>query len=132
MEAAHVSFFSTMRLRCAVVLTAICSVSAGGCRAIEQRIVFAPYVYPDQWSEPTTAELTGLCLEDVCFDSLDGTRLHGWYVRPQGAVASSPILFAHGRTGHIGSHKDRLFAFVRRTQANVFMMDYRGYGKSDG
>ena len=132
MEAERVTNFSAIPMRYALFLMALGSLSATGCRAIEQRIVFSPYAYPEKWCEATAEELSGLCLEDVWFESLDGTRLHGWFVRPQGNVSRNPVLFAHGRAGNVSSYKDKLFTFVRQTQANVFLFDYRGYGKSDG
>lgn len=134
MEATLQDCFSAHRGRYAFLLSLVLlgTLSATGCRAIEQRIVFNPYVYPEKWSDPDADELAGLCFEDVCFESLDGTRLHGWFVRPEGNVSGNPVLFAHGRAGHVSSHKDKLLTFVRRTQTNVFLFDYRGFGKSGG
>jgi pimeloyl-ACP methyl ester carboxylesterase len=105
---------------------------ASGCRALEHRILYAPAAAAKRWVQPQSAELTDLCFEDVYFSSLDGTKLHGWYVKPVGMEPANVILFAHGRTGNISGQKDRLFEFVRRHGVAVMVFDYRGYGKSEG
>lgn len=132
MDAASPNKLSFWRQRCAIVLLLGCTLTASGCRAIEHRIVFNPYVYPESWCEPTPEELCGLDFEDVHFESLDGTQLHGWLIWPKGQFSRNPIMFAHGRTGHVSSHKQRLIEFVHTTQSTVFLFDYRGFGKSEG
>lgn len=67
--------------------------------------------------------------EDVFFHSRDGVKLHGWFFK--NPHARSTLLFAHGNAGNIS---DRLFKvkFFYDLGLNVFIFDYRGYGKSDG
>lgn len=67
--------------------------------------------------------------EDVYFKTNDGVMLNGWYFKnPQ---AQSTILFAHGNAGNMS---DRLvkIKFFYDLGLNVFIFDYRGYGKSEG
>lgn len=67
--------------------------------------------------------------EDVYFKTNDGVMLNGWFFKnPQ---ARSTVLFAHGNAGNIG---DRLvkIKFFYDLGLNVFIFDYRGYGKSEG
>jgi len=71
----------------------------------------------------------GLPWEDVYFTTKDNITLNGWYFKkPQ---ASSTVIFAHGNAGNIS---DRLFKikFFYDLGLNVFIFDYRGYGKSKG
>jgi len=75
----------------------------------------------------------GRPLEDVWFTTSDQVRLHGWYFP---AAADAPHrhrvwLLLHGNAGNIShrlSHADLLL----RTGAGVFLVDYRGYGRSQG
>jgi len=67
--------------------------------------------------------------EDIYFKTKDGITLNGWYfIRPG---AKSTLVFAHGNAGNMS---DRLFKikFFYNLGLNVFIFDYRGYGKSEG
>jgi len=69
--------------------------------------------------------------EDVYFKSADGTKLHGWMLP---AVDSERyVLFCHGNGENVamaGGYVARLMGHT--LNANVFVFDYRGYGKSEG
>jgi fermentation-respiration switch protein FrsA (DUF1100 family) len=71
----------------------------------------------------------GLPYEDVSFETRDGLRLHGWYIPAQGA--SYTVLFFHGNAGNI-SHRLESLAIFHRLGLNTFIIDYRGYGNSQG
>ena len=105
---------------------------ASGCRAVEHKILYAPDTYPQRWWQPVEGEMIGLSFEDVNFQSVDGTALNGWYVRPESQTPSQVVVYAHGRNANISITKRFLFEFVRRHQVAVFAFDYRGYGKSAG
>jgi len=78
-----------------------------------------------------TPEVVGLTHEDVDFRAEDGTRLHGWWIRSPRRPAIAHILLAHGNAGNIG---DRVLHARLLTDAglDVFLFDYRGYGRSEG
>jgi len=67
--------------------------------------------------------------EDVYFHARDGVKLNGWFLK--NPEARSTLLFAHGNAGNIS---DRILKvrFFYELGLNVFIFDYRGYGKSDG
>lgn len=71
----------------------------------------------------------GLEYEDVNFRAADGVMLHGWYIPRRGA--SRTVLFFHGNAGNI-SHRGDSIAIFHRLGLNVFIFDYRGYGRSEG
>lgn len=71
----------------------------------------------------------GLEYEDVYLKTSDGKRLNGWFVKRSGA--KSTLLFFHGNAGNISHRMDRL-ALFRDMGLNVFIIDYRGYGRSTG
>ena len=71
----------------------------------------------------------GLAYEDVEFNANDGVRLHGWYVpgtRPE------TLLWFHGNAGNISHRLDNLRLIHDHLGTNVFLFDYRQYGRSDG
>lgn len=78
------------------------------------------YQTPDDW---------GLVYEDVFLTTPDGTRLHGWYLPREGS--QRVLLFMHGNGGNI-SHRGDSLAIFHRLGFNVFIFDYRGYGRSAG
>lgn len=88
------------------------------------------FVYhPHPWIERDWARTSGLPLEDVWFQSQDGTKLFGWYVE---AGPSAPVLlWCHGNAGNIIHRLDNL-AELYRLGLSVFIFDYRGYGRSAG
>jgi len=89
----------------------------------------AQFYYPDS-VEYQTPEKHGLKYESVTFKSKDGTKLHGWFVPAVGKAIATVIHF-HGNAQNLSSH----FSFVRwlpEKGFNLFVFDYRGYGKSEG
>ena len=88
------------------------------------------FVYhPHPWIERDWARTSGLPLEDVWFQSRDGTKLFGWYVE---AGPSAPVLlWCHGNAGNVIHRLDNL-AELYRLGLSVFIFDYRGYGRSTG
>lgn len=70
---------------------------------------------------------------DVWLTAADGVRLHGWFLPAPAAAGAAPatILFFHGNAGNISHRFDKL-AILRELGVNVLIIDYRGYGRSDG
>ena len=73
----------------------------------------------------------GLDHEDVDFQAEDGVRLHGWWIRSNHGPGAAHVLLAHGNAGNIG---DRVLHAKLLADAglDVFLFDYRGYGRSEG
>jgi fermentation-respiration switch protein FrsA (DUF1100 family) len=73
----------------------------------------------------------GLEHEEVDFQAEDGVRLHGWWIRSRHRPGTAHILLAHGNAGNIG---DRVLHAKLLADAglDVFLFDYRGYGRSEG
>lgn len=81
--------------------------------------------------QPFTPAKYGFRFEDLVFTSADGTRLHGWFVPATKGKAKGTVVFSHGNAGSVAHH----FGFVSWLPAagyQVFLYDYRGYGKSEG
>ncbi|WP_456377241.1 alpha/beta hydrolase [Thiolapillus sp.] len=87
-------------------------------------MVFFPYTTLDQ-----TPVQWGLEYEDVYLETRDGVRLHGWYIPYPGAKQT--LLFFHGNAGNI-SHRGASVEVFHQLGLNVFIFDYRGYGRSQG
>ena len=90
------------------------------------------FYYPTH-DQPATPATWGNRYEDVHFTSADGTKLHGWFIPGHNASQTNPatIVFSHGNAGSIGHHLGFIMWLVQAGH-NVFMYDYRGFGKSAG
>lgn len=67
--------------------------------------------------------------QDVYFKSSDGLTLHGWYFRAR--EEKGTILVCHGNVENISTHV-KLDLWLIDAGYNLFIFDYRGYGKSEG
>ena len=96
-----------------------------GLRWVESAITFHPdAIGPERALPPPRGA------EDVWFAAPDGTRLHGWYFRSETPEVAS-IVYFHGNGGNITNVDWIGEAFAKRG-FNVFLFDYRGYGRSAG
>jgi len=74
-------------------------------------------------------ESFGLAYRDAAFTTEDGKTLHGWFF--PGEREDPVILHFHGNAGNI-SHRLDLIKNFRQKRLQVFIFDYRGFGKSQG
>jgi uncharacterized protein len=96
----------------------------GRCR-IEDRVIFQP---------------TSIALKNRSLNSRpesrgvpatpDGVRLHGWYI-PR-SEARSTLVWFHGNAGSISHRRDNIKLLHDKVAVNIFIFDYRGYGRSEG
>lgn len=105
-------------------LAVIIAFVTGGLYLAQPEMVFQPgrviAATPDQW---------GLEYEDVWLRAEDGVRLHGWYLPRPGS--DRVLLFFHGNGGNI-SHRQASLEIFHRLGLNQLIIDYRGYGVSEG
>jgi len=71
----------------------------------------------------------GLDYQDIYLVTDDHVRLHGWFI-PYEAAGCTLLVF-HGNGGNIGDRVEWI-EMLHRLGVNVFIIDYRGYGKSEG
>lgn len=81
--------------------------------------------------QPATPANWGFKFEDIDFNSSDGTKLHGWFMPARGGQPKGTVVFSHGNAGSIGHHLGFVLWLVE-ARYQVFMYDYRGFGKSGG
>jgi fermentation-respiration switch protein FrsA (DUF1100 family) len=87
------------------------------------------FFYPDTTRYASPGQF-GLSAEDIRIRSEDGTRLHGWFL-PASGTAKGTVLHLHGNAGNISNHLP-LVAWLPARGYNVLMLDYRGFGRSEG
>ena len=112
--------------------------------AFEDKFIYFPSQYPDGfWEIDNPLIREGEIfpkIEDCYFGTSDGIRLHGWYCTPHRKAngSSNPIaaemvlLWFHGNAGNISYRYDMIRAMMIGIPVQVFIIDYRGYGRSEG
>ena len=111
--------------------------------AFEDKLIYFPTRYPDgYWTVQETCRHDGdilVAVEDCLFSTSDGVALHGWYCSPLRCQEGKGIpidtrmvlLWFHGNAANLSYRYDMIRAMVE-IPVQVFIIDYRGYGKSEG
>ena len=87
------------------------------------------FFYPDSAHYTTPAQF-GLPAEDVWLQAPDGSKLHAWFLPARGAPKAT-VLHLHGNAANIGNHLP-LVAWLPAAGYQVLLLDYRGFGRSQG
>ncbi|MGH7545150.1 MAG: alpha/beta hydrolase, partial [Gemmatimonadota bacterium] len=102
-------------------------------RVLERQLIYFPSPLPREMPPP---DLAHGAAEDAYLTTEDGVTVHGWYVTARGAPergegARPVVLHFHGNAGNILDRADHVDALAARG-LDVFILSYRGYGKSEG
>lgn len=93
-------------------------------RYLEMTSIF----YPSRNIEITPQRMN-LPYEDATVTTEDGIKINGWLLLH--SKAKCTVLFFHGNAGNISDRLVKL-KFFHGLGVNVFIIDYRGYGRSQG
>jgi len=105
-------------------LVFVCAMFLSGC-LVEEKFIFFPVAEIER-----TPKSVGLVFDDVFFTTADGVRLNGWFAPYAGARTT--LLWFHGNAGNISHRVDGMKLLHDKVKADVFIVDYRGYGRSEG
>jgi uncharacterized protein len=117
-----------MKGRIALITAAVLVALVAGALALlagnERRFIYFPTrrydALPRQY---------GLETDPLELSTADGVRLRGWWVRGRGRTA---LVYFHGNAGNISNRLDRTRALVDSLGVDLVLVDYRGYGASEG
>ncbi len=119
-EPAQTINMSTNRFIRIVVINTLATL-LGGCAQL--------FFYPDHDERKTPADF-GFGYRDIAFQSADGTALHGWLI-PATDQPEGTVVVLHGNAQNLTTHF-MMVAWLAKQHFNVFIADYRGYGRSAG
>jgi len=100
------------------------------------------FFYPQTQYLRTPADIN-LAYEEVSLNAHDGTYLASWFlpavkktdtkssIQPNKDDESPIVLFLHGNAENISTHIGSVY-WLPEEGVNVFLLDYRGYGNSQG
>ncbi|MCC7147042.1 MAG: alpha/beta hydrolase [Phycisphaeraceae bacterium] len=103
---------------------------------IEDKMIFFPAPYPQgEWQLAQGDKHGPPYIFNVTLTAADGVELHGWYCFARSTwenMQDRPVfLLLHGNAGNV-THRSDWITVLLRSGADVFILDYRGYGKSKG
>ncbi len=113
-----------LRLVLIVVAGAVVGVLARQMSILDRLMVY----FPERSITATPAEV-GLEFSDVYLTTSDGLRIHGWHVPGE---SKTTLLWLHGNAGNISNRVENIAVLSRLTGLSVMIIDYRGYGLSEG
>jgi hypothetical protein len=135
-------------LRIAIMLVTAMLILQGCVMLFEERFIYFPTKYPDgdyDLAQLKYSHMPGI--EDVWLTTADGVRIHGWYCTPappekpaDATVAAAAaddesdrqvVLMFHGNAGNL-THRYELIELFTDLGRDFFIIDYRGYGRSEG
>ena len=108
----------------AVVLLALLGLVARQTKLLDRYFVF----FPEREIVRTPGDVD-VKYEDVFFPTSDGVRLNGWFVPSE---SETTLVWFHGNAGNISHRLENLLMLKHRLGLNIFIFDYRGYGRSEG
>ncbi len=96
----------------------------GYVRYIELRSIF----FPTKEIEFSPTDIN-LPFQDIYIDTEDSLKINAWFIPYNNAKYT--LLFFHGNGGNISHRLDKI-QLLRKAGVNIFIIDYRGYGASQG
>eukprot|EP01017_Pseudomicrothorax_dubius_P031542 TRINITY_DN4041_c0_g1_i1.p1 TRINITY_DN4041_c0_g1~~TRINITY_DN4041_c0_g1_i1.p1 ORF type:complete len:256 (+),score=53.30 TRINITY_DN4041_c0_g1_i1:351-1118(+) len=86
---------------------------------------------PQGYRNPTEYQLP---FEDVRIRTSDNIQLHGWFIKQdESRIADAPtIVYFHENAGNLGTRLPYLKHYYNQVGANILVVAYRGYSKSEG
>lgn len=109
-----------------LVILAYCAVVIFAC-TFQSRLLYLPHI-PGR-SIDATPDAIGLTYKEVRLETEDAVHLHAWHVPAPDPRAT--MIFFHGNAGNISHRLDSIRIF-HELRLSVLILDYRGYGQSEG
>ncbi len=91
----------------------------------ENYLVYHPTTASAEWLPPPVPEV-----KDVSLTTAGGTKIHGWWYPRAGADGA--LLYLHGNAGNLSHRRAVVLELRERLNVPVLIIDYPGYGKSEG
>ena len=88
------------------------------------------FLFQPQRHTFATPDMLNVAYEDIVIKASDNTYLHGWKLLAEGDTKGS-VLYFHGNAENISTHFTNVF-WLTKKGFDVYLFDYRGYGKSRG
>ena len=84
---------------------------------------------PEGYRLPSESDLP---FEEYFLQCADGIMIHTWFIPRPDRKNAPTIIFFHGNAGNIGNRLYNAKFMYHRLQCNTLLVEYRGYGNSQG
>lgn len=117
-----------------IILILLLIVIVGGLYHYQDSLLY----YPEQPESARvfvqTPSSLGLPYENVTLNTSDNVQIMAYFIKqPLATISKVPtVLYLHGNAGNIGHRLHNTQALYQHCGFNVFLLEYRGYGKSQG
>ena len=130
-KSAERRFTRTLRIarNLAIAIATLLLISFISLAARHMLILDRMMIYFPERGLAATPDSVGLAYEDVYLSAAGGTRIHGWYIPGH---SEATLLWFHGNAGNISHRLDNILILHQRLGIGVLIIDYRGYGLSEG
>jgi fermentation-respiration switch protein FrsA (DUF1100 family) len=92
---------------------------------LENRLTFPLTTAAQYWQPPPVPTI-----QDVTLASSDGIHIHAWWLPVDNSDLA--ILYCHGNAGNLSQRGPAIVRMSKLLNASVLIIDYPGYGKSEG
>ncbi len=92
----------------------------------QNKLIFTPDPLNGEWER--TPNDVGLVYENLTLTTQDDCKLHAWYIPSQ---SDWLVIYFHGNNSNVSHQIDQIKA-ISDCQVSVLVIEYRGYGKSQG
>lgn len=94
----------------------------------ENRLLYHP-THNDDWAAPPAS----FNFSDVFLPLGDGTQIHVWWCPiPNWTPEQGALIYFHGNQGNLSHRLPEIIDFQKNLRQAVLILDYPGYGKSEG
>lgn len=99
----------------------------------QERFLYHPDVPTRQYVKVPSDEPWEMDYESVRLKGADAVEFDAWFVRhPTNSATAPTLVFFHGNAGNIAFRLPNVYDLVHEVGVNVFQVEYRGYGQSQG
>lgn len=112
----------------------LCFATTGVLYHMEDGLLYYPDIPRHSRVYVPTPSTCNLPYQSLFIRSKDGTMLHMFFIpQPEDKMKEAPtVLFLHGNAGNMGHRLQNVEGLYENLQCNVLMLEYRGFGLSQG
>eukprot|EP00892_Ulva_mutabilis_P002384 jgi/Ulvmu1/12146/UM085_0010.1 len=117
-------------------LTGFLSIAGlGALYVFQEKLLYVPKIpgVPDEFAAYPND--FGLQHEELWVDSADGVKLYCWHVWPSNTAVGAKlpvVIFFQENAGNMSFRLPFIALLIKHLRCAVFVLGYRGYGKSEG
>ena len=74
----------------------------------------------------------GFDFDNVTITTKDSAKINAWFIKQQNSRSSPTMIFFHGNAGNMGNRLPNIKYLLHQWSINLIIVDYRGYGDSEG